>query len=118
MEGRFGHLEWVPRQVAREGACKLQLNDVAGIAGSGPVPHRDAEVSRGTAVKKQTWQSTDGGRPRHAGDPSVIFTFPRWIRSHQLWPWHLVVPHAAVHDARCSGEEYTRLGGNAIRRTR
>src|SRR5947208_10318617 len=112
MLGRFGRLEWVPRPVARGGAGKLQLNDVAGIAGSGPVPHRDAEVLRGTAVKKQTWRSTDGGRPRHAGDPPVIFTFPRWIRSHLLWPWHLVVPHAAVHDARCCGEEYTRLGGD------
>src|SRR5439155_5625269 len=53
MVGRFGHLESVPRPVASGGAGELQLDDVAGIAGSGPVPGRDAEVSRGAAVKKQ-----------------------------------------------------------------
>src|SRR5690242_13747206 len=101
MVGRFGHLEWVPRPVARGGAGELQFDDAAGIAGSGAVPHRDAAVSGGPAVKKQRVGSTDGGWPRHAGNPSLIFTFPRWIRSHQLWSWHLVVPHAAMHDARC-----------------
>src|SRR5207245_2063503 len=87
--GRFGHLEWVPRAGARRGAGELQLDDVAGIAGSGPVPHRDAEVSRGTAVKKQAGWSADGRRPRHVGTPAVVVTSPRRIRSRPIRPWHL-----------------------------
>src|SRR5256885_13363703 len=56
MVGRFGHLEWVPRPVARGGAGGLQLDDVGGIAGSGPVPGRGAEGSRGTEIGRGAWR--------------------------------------------------------------